>query len=198
MPESANLRSALGKLWLLGLAVLVACAPGAGPASLLAGNKAGAGFPPDRSAFAKMEMLDRGIHLQTVVAALEDPAEDRERGWTGNAARGGVTVADTYLYRGALLCRAIRDRVEIGGRSVVAVDAACWDGARWVWLRDSDAPPAVLAPVRGFPTYVVRSGGTLAAVARRKRVRSSVLERLNPQMTRRRLKRGERVLLPPG
>lgn len=182
---------------LLAASVLGACASGQGVGNPLAALNLGSGFPPDRSGFAQLSPIDRAAHLQSIVVALDEPNNGAERIWTGETANGGVTLVETYVYGESLLCQVLNDRVEIGGQSFIAEDVACWDGTAWVWLRDTETPPAVLAPLADYPSYRIRSGGTLAAVARRTKVSRAVLEQMNPGMVGRRLNRNERVLLPP-
>jgi hypothetical protein len=155
-------------------------------------------FPPQRKPYDQLPPLDAGIRARSVEAVLEDVEGRRELFWKGlSGTSGGVRVLNTWTFGPKLVCRSIEERMIRAGETFRAHDMACWNGTEWVWLRDSDTPPAVLGPARELPVYTARSTTTLEAVARATRSNPETLAKLNPMLDGGRVPRGATVILPP-
>ena len=151
-------------------------------------------FPPDRSAWTGAPAAAQVAHARALHAALETYDHDVGHPWAGGEASGVVIVVETRRVEG-VMCRAFRDQINVVGAASQAMDIACW-GDGWTYHR-SGGGPTVLVPAfaEAGRIYTVRSGGSLADVARVTGARLAELEVLNPAMPNR-LSPGTRILLP--
>lgn len=113
--------------------------------------------------------------------------------WVAGGASGEVQIA-RLAPLGGTWCGEVHDSIVAGGATAEVRDVVCW-GDGWGYVRDPKAVP-VLGPAFAEEerVYTVRSGGTLAAVARRTGAALAALGRLNPGHPDR-LAAGTRILL---
>jgi hypothetical protein len=150
-------------------------------------------FPPDRAAWDDAPLAVRSAHARALQTALMRPERDPVP-WSAAGASGTITLANTKEV-GPTICRGFTDRIAMTGGQTEVRDVACW-GDGWFYLRDPDGVP-VIEPAfeEEDRVYVVQSGGSMAAVARRTGADLAALQALNPAYPER-LPAGTRVLLP--
>ncbi len=178
----------------VGLGLLAGCE--GGPGGLALPGLGASPFPPDRAAWdgAPPEARDahaRALHLLLNNMHLQDRAT-----WAAGGASGTIAVEE-FAPVGETFCAIVTDRIDGPAGAATVRDLLCW-GDGWVHVRDDPQPDIpVLGPAfaRQDRVYTVRSGGTLAAVARRTGSDPAALAALNPGHPDR-LPAGTRVLLP--
>lgn len=160
----------------------------------------GGGFPPapDRSAWTQQSKTIQGAYSRALHLALESLGTEPMR-WSKDGVQGSIVIEQTTDPDVRPVCRRFSDTLIENGQTHTVRDVSCWNHTRWIYIRGADATvSSVLDPAYADTenVYVVRSGGTLQAVARRTRRDLAGVQALNPIWVGRRLGPGEPVLLP--
>ncbi|MEM7171279.1 MAG: LysM domain-containing protein [Pseudomonadota bacterium] len=156
-------------------------------------------FPPDRALYERLAPQDIATHGQTVLAALERAEHDPPHVWSGSepGLEGSIVITETRGLNNdeEFVCRYFFDELNFRGETVRVGDAACWVIDGWYWLRDEPNRPVAEGLPLDFQFYTIKSGGTLADVARVTSTDLAELERLNPTL-KGSLSKGTGVRLP--